>query len=160
MAFQGADPVRFGVGISGTTLTLGANDPELGTRAMIAGNEYLFAYNATGSAVTKAQIAVLQSGSSGYSVTRSSVIGITPVMGVFANIGVSAAAYCWIMTKGFTDVEVNSAVVSGAVLSAGDDGQAEDFLNAGATAATGIPFACVQENTIACGAAKCYVSCF
>jgi hypothetical protein len=160
MSFQGIDPVRFGIGVSGTTLTQGVNDPELGTRAMIDGNEYLFVYNATGSAVTQNQIAVLQSGSSGYSVTRSSVIGVTPVMGVFANTGVSAAAYCWIMTKGFCDVEPVSNVVSGAVAIAGTDGQSADPSVAAATASTGYAFAICQEATAACGAGKCYVSCF
>ena len=38
MTFYSADPVRFGVGLSGTTTSLGANDPEVGTR-ISAGDE-------------------------------------------------------------------------------------------------------------------------
>lgn len=159
MAFYSNDSVLFGVKISGTTSTLGVNDPELGTRANIAGNEYLFVYNA-GLSVTQNQIVVLQSGSSGYSVTGSSVVGADPVMGVAANVALANAKYGWIMTRGFCDVEPASATVSGMMLIAGTDGQASDPVAGASTGTTGFVFARAQEQTAACGAAKCYINCF
>jgi hypothetical protein len=159
MAFYDNDAVRFGVGVSGVTQTQGVNDPELGQRANVAGNEYVFVYNA-GAGVTQNQIVVLQSGSSGYSVTGSSVVGADPVMGVAANTALAAGDYGWVLTRGFADVEPASATVSGMMLIAGTDGQASDPIAGASTGTTGFVFARAQEQTAACGAAKCYVNCF
>jgi len=160
MPFYSASPVRFGVGVSGTTTTLGANDPQVGTRINEAGNEYLFIYNATGSAVTQNHIMVVQSSSSGYSLTRSSVIGLDFAMGVAANVDIPAAAYAWVMTKGFCDLEPVSNLTEGLAITPGTDGQVADPAVGASTGTTGFVFARCQEVTAACGAAKCYVTCF
>jgi len=159
MAYYSNDHVRFGVTISGTTSTLGVNDPELGSRANIAGNEYLFVYNA-GLAAGIGQIVAIQSGGSGYSVTASSVIGIDPIAGVAKNVAIANAKYGWVMTRGFSKVECVSNTLGGEMLMAGTNGQAADPTVAAATGTTGFVFAKTMEVTIACGAAMSYVNCF
>ena len=59
MAFYSVDPVRFGVDVSGTTTTLGVNDPELGTKMVVDELEYLFVYNAGGEQIGVGQPVVL-----------------------------------------------------------------------------------------------------
>lgn len=157
--FFGVGPIRFGVGVSATTTTLGTRDPQLGTRTNIAGNEYCFVYNAGGTA-TQNQIVVIASGSSGYSVTVSSVKGTDPAFGVAANCILTAAAYGWVMTRGFCDLEPATATTSGMVLAPGTDGQVTDPEAGVSTGASGFAFARAMEQTAACGAAKCYVSCW
>jgi hypothetical protein len=159
MAYYSNDHVEFGTKISGTTSTLGVNDPELGTRANIAGNEYVFVYN-DGLAAGIGQLVVVQSGSSGYSVTASSVIGLDVAMGVAKNVAIANAKYGWVMTRGFSKVECVSNVVSGGLLTPGTNGQAADPTVGASTGTTGFVFARAQEQTIACGAAMSYVNCF
>ena len=159
MAFDGLGPIMFKGGVSSVVTSLGANDPELGTRVTSGGNEYAFVYN-DGLAVGQNQICVIQSGSSGYSVTGSSVVGVDPCFGVAKNAAIANASYGWVMTRGFSKVEVASAAVSGMMLAAGTNGQATDPLAAASTAPTGFVFARATEQTGACGAAMCYVNCF
>lgn len=159
MSFHGADPVGFGVSVSATTSTLGIRDPELGTRITRGGNEYVFVYN-DGLAAGIGQIVVLQSGTSGYSVTASSVVGADSVFGVAKNVAIANAKYGWVLTRGFSKVEVASAAVSGMFLAAGTDGQASDPIAGVSTGTTGFVFARAQEQTIACGSAMSFVKCF
>lgn len=158
MGFFSAGPVRFGTSISGTTTTLGVGrDPEIGTVIVDNGNTYRFVYNDGGEEISQGLGAVLASGASGYSVTVSSVIGTDALFGVAANATFPTATYGFLMTKGFTNVEPVSNVVSGDILYLGTDGQFADPTVAGATAPTGVPCAMVQEQTAACGAAKAWV---
>jgi len=160
MAFEGIDPVQFGVGVSSTTLTQGVNDPQLGTKITKGGNDYVFVYNSGGTA-TQNQIVCLNSGASGYSVTVSSVVETGYFFGVAANTALTAAAYGWVLTRGFCDLEPVTAVASGNILIAGLNGQVEPpAVATNATAWRGPVQAIAQEATIACGAAKCYINAF
>ena len=158
MSYNSVGPVVM-MSVSGVTATPGANDPEIGTRTTVAGNEYVYVYN-TGLAVGQSQIGVIQSGSSGYSITGSSVVGADAAFGVAKNAAIPNGSYGWLMTRGFSKVESVSAVTSGMQLAAGTNAQASDPIGGVSTATTGTIFARAAEQTIACGAAMSYVNCF
>jgi len=107
MAFYSVDPVRFGVGVSGTTTTLGVNDPEIGTRMVVDELEYLFVYNAGGEQIGVGQPVILSS-VTGYSVTVSSVTSVDFAIGVRQHSTCPTAAYCWVATRGIGVVEMGS----------------------------------------------------
>ncbi|UCG54704.1 MAG: hypothetical protein JSV32_00340 [Dehalococcoidia bacterium] len=123
MAFYSVDPVLFGVGVSGTTATLGVNDPELGTRMVVDELEYLFVYNAGGEQIGVGQPCVL-SGVTGYSVTVSSVTGTDMAIGCRQNSTMPTATYGWIATRGIGTVEMgsNNSCVTGELLEVGTEG--------------------------------------
>ena len=158
MAFQGLDPVQFGLGISSTTLTQGVNDPELGTKMTKNGNDYVFLYNAGGT-MTQNKIVQLASGASGFSVSASSTVEVGHIFAVNANATVTAAAYFWGLTRGFADLEPITAVASGNILIAAASGHVEPPPVATAAIAHRGPVqAIAQEATVACGAGLCYIN--
>jgi hypothetical protein len=125
MTFYSADPVRFGLTLSGTTTSLGANDPEVGTRVSAGDEDYVFVYNAGNSEIAPGNGAVL-SAVTGYSVTVSSVAGDL-LAGVCKNATLATGAYGWLVTKGFTAVEMDadSAASAGDILQLAADGTFE-----------------------------------
>lgn len=100
-------PVRMG-GVSMVTATLGPNDPQLGDEAQEGSTKYLFVYNDCNSSLAVGTGVILQSAASGYSVTLSSVTG-DRILGVVKNAAITTAAYGWVVTKGFTTVQMMSA---------------------------------------------------
>jgi hypothetical protein len=123
MAYYSIDPVRFGVGISGTTTTLGVNDPEIGTRMVVDELEYLFVYNAGGEEIYPGQPVVL-SAVTGYSVTVSSVTSVDFAVGVRQHATMATAAYGWVATRGIGTVEMgaNESAATGDPLGIGTEG--------------------------------------
>ena len=123
MTFYSVDPVRFGVGISGTTTTLGVNDPEIGTRMVVDELEYLFCYNAGGEQIGVGQPVTL-SGVTGFSVTVSTTTQTDMAIGVRQHSTMVTATYGWIATKGLGTVEMsaNESCVTGEVLAVGAEG--------------------------------------
>lgn len=110
--------------ISAVTAT---NSVLLGSVRMEGGEEYLYVYNDGASAQASIGRAVgPQSGSSGYSVTVSSVVGVFGAMGVVKHATLTTSTYGWILTKGYVSTLTNgmasTAIVSGSVLSVGDNG--------------------------------------
>jgi hypothetical protein len=158
MSFNNATPVVMNT-VSAVTASRGSNDPDLGARTNVAGNDYVYVYNA-GLAIGIGQVCTIQSGSSGYSITGSTVVGIDTAFGVAKNAAIANAEYGWVMTRGFSKVECASGVSGGIQLACGTNGQATDPIGAASTATTGTLFAKTAEVTVACGAAMCYVSCF
>ncbi len=108
-------PVRL-AGVSMVTATLGANDPTLGDECQEGSTKYVFVYNDCNSSLAVGNAVVLQSAASGYSVTLSSVTGTLPI-GVVKNAAITTAAYGWVVTKGFTTVQMMTA--SGTASAAG-----------------------------------------
>lgn len=123
MTFYSVDPVRFGTGLSGTTTSLGANDPEVGTEIREGDETYRFVYNAGNSEIPPSYGAVM-SAVSGYSVTISSVAGDL-LAGVCRNATIATGAYGWLVTKGFTDVALaaNYSAAAGGTLAMAADGE-------------------------------------
>lgn len=102
-----AAPLRMG-GVSMTTLTLGANDPTIGDECQEGSTKYLFVYNDCNSSLAVGNGVILQSAATGYSVTLSSVTG-DRIIGVVKNAAIATAAYGWVVTKGFTSVQMMTA---------------------------------------------------
>lgn len=100
-------PVRF-LGVSGVTTSRGKNDPQLGDECQEGSTKYLFVYNDCNSSLAVGNGVILQSGASGYSVTLSSVTG-DRIIGVVKNAAIPTAAYGWVVTKGFTTVQMMAA---------------------------------------------------
>ena len=123
MAFYSVDPVRFGVDVSGTTATLGVNDPEIGARCVVDEIEYLFVYNAGGEQIGVGQPVTI-SGVTGYSVTVSCVTQVDLAMGVRQHSTMTTATYGWVATKGIGTVEMsaNESCATGEVLAVGAEG--------------------------------------
>ena len=123
MAFYSLDPVRFGVDVSGSTASLGINDPEIGTRTVVDELEYLFVYNNGGEQILPGQPVTI-SGVTGYSVTVSTTTQADMAIGVRQNSTLATGEYGWIATRGIGTVEMsaNESCVTGEVLAVGAEG--------------------------------------
>lgn len=123
MTFYNAAPIRFGVDISGTTTTLGVNDPELGARCVVDELDYLFVYNAGGEQIGVGQPCTL-SGVTGFSITVSTTTLTDMAIGVRQHSTMGTAAYGWIATRGIGTVEMstNESCVTGELLAVGAEG--------------------------------------
>ncbi len=107
-----------------TTATLGSNDPEVGTRANWNGAEYVFVYNGGATQISQYLGATISAAVSGFTVTVSSLTQVDVLFGVCQHATIAAAAYGWLLTKGFAVVKMgadNSAAV-GKILALGTDG--------------------------------------
>ena len=105
MTFYNASPIRFGVDISGTTATLGVNDPEIGARCCVDELEYLFVYNDGGEQIGVGQPVTI-SGVTGYSVTVSCVTLADLAMGIRQKSTMTTATYGWVATRGIRSVSM------------------------------------------------------
>lgn len=152
MTFYNADPVRFGVGISGTTTSLGANDPEVGTTTRVGDEEYVFVYNAGNSQISPTYGAVL-SAVTGYSVTISSVAGDL-LAGVCKNATIATGEYGWLVTKGFAVVEMNAdySAAAGNIMALAADGEFD--IKSGAVPSLGK----AMEAIASAGSGSAYIS--
>lgn len=124
MAFYSVDPVRFGVGISSTTDSLGVNDPEVGYRTAVGDEEYVFVYN-TGNSAIRPSFGAVVSAVTGYSVTVSSTTSVDFLVGVCKNVTISTGEYGWLMTKGFAvvEMEADNSCAAGQILALAADGE-------------------------------------
>jgi hypothetical protein len=122
MTHYGNHPIGF-MGVSMVTASLGANDPEPGYRMTVGDEDYIFVYNAGGSAIGVSYGATV-SAVTGYSVTVSSLTGVDPLVGVCVNTSIGAAEYGWLVTKGFATIEMGAAgsAPAGSLLCLGTDG--------------------------------------
>ena len=130
-------PIRF-AGISMTTATLGANDPQVGDRCSEGGLDYVFVYN-NGNSAASPGLGMIATAAAGYSLTISSVVDQDVCIGVVKNATIATNAYGWIATRGFLTVTFG-ATTSGAVgayLEIGTDGT---FAPRAASTATGLLF--------------------
>jgi len=122
MAFYSADPVLF-YGPSHVTATLGSKHPEVGTRAHVAGRDYVWAYNDCNSDINPGFGCVLQSAATGMSVSVSAVTSADIVVGVCYHSTLTTGTYGWLLTRGIGKAEMNAT--SGTVA-------AKDLLEIGA----------------------------
>ncbi len=122
MAFEGLSPVRFGT-VSMVTLTLGANDPEVGTITQEGDETYIFVYNTGNTQITIGAGATV-SAVTGYSVTVSSVTHTDVPVGVCKHATMATSTYGWLLRRGFSPYLAgpDSAVVTGNALTLGADG--------------------------------------
>lgn len=87
--------------VSNVTLT---NSVGLGEVRFIAGEEYVYVYNAGGASITVGYLAVM-SANTGFSVTVTSVTGYDYPIGFVKHATLITASYGWLLTRGFTTVK-------------------------------------------------------
>lgn len=105
MPFHGQNVVAESV--SQVTLT---NSVEVGTRRIVAGDEYVYVYNASASS---AQIStgygVVLSAVSGYSVTVSSTTTTDFMIGICRHVTIPTAGYGWVLSRGFSSFNAGAS---------------------------------------------------
>lgn len=115
--------VVYGESVSNVTLT---NSVSLGMeRQDDAGNKYIYVYNA-GNSVIGQGLAAIISGSSGYSVTVSSVTAYDGFpLGIARNATIPTASYGWLMYRGFSGftAQANDSFVTGDPICLANDGK-------------------------------------
>ncbi len=146
----------FNESVSAVTLT---NSVQLGAIRMENGEEYVYVYNDGGASITAGYGAAPQSGSSGYSVTVTSVTNVDVFMGFCKHVTFPTASYGWLLTKGYVSVlngMASTALASGAMIVAGAAGA----VNEATGAQTGPVMGRVYAATGSAGVAKAFVRCF
>ena len=110
--------------VSMVTATLGTNDPEVGTVYRHGDEEYLFVYNAGNSQISPGLGATV-SAVSGYSVTVSSTTDVDLLVGVCKHATLTTGTYGWLVTKGFTQIQMgaDASMAAGGLVGLGVDGK-------------------------------------
>lgn len=142
-------------GVSATTQT---NSVQLGTRRIVAGEEYIYCYNSGGGQISKNMVAKLITGASGYSVAATSVTDVfSPAVGVVKHSTMAAGDYGWVMARGFATVNPTSAITGDYVpLACGANGQVIAWAATGATQGVCIGYA-LNANTGAAGSLYAFI---
>lgn len=119
MAFQGVAPILF----ESVSAVTASPSVELGTRATVAGNDYIYVYNAGNSQIPVGNGAVL-SGTSGYSVTVSAITMLDFGVGIVKHATLTTGTYGWLLTRGFSGFNsgANDSMAAGAPLAIAVDG--------------------------------------
>ena len=100
MSFQGVAPIFF-EGVSAVTATPSV---ELGTRRMVDGEEYVYAYAI---ATVSQSVGCTISGVSGYSVIATGLISGAYCLGFAKHAEIPAGSYGWLLQRGFVNSVVN-----------------------------------------------------
>jgi hypothetical protein len=151
--FKGLEPIAF-ESISNVTATPSV---ELGTRRIVNGEEYVYFYNNTGSAVT-AGMGMTVSGLSGYSLTRSTTADTDLLVCFVKHAAVPAANYAWGLTRGLVQAEFNSTMATGIPITVGADGQVKTFCTS--TGSYAVHYGKVLSSATATSFGLCYVKCY
>lgn len=116
MTVNALSPVLFN-SVSMVTTTLGVNDGSIGDERIDGSCRYVLIYNDGGASASAGYGMVLNSGASGYSCTVTANTSADLLIGVVRNATLSTAAYGWVVTRGFTAVQM--IATSGTVLTRG-----------------------------------------
>lgn len=146
----------FNESISAVTLT---NSVQLGSVRMENGEEYLYVYNDGGASAAVNFAVVPQSGSSGFSVTVTSVTGVDFPLGFVKHATFVTASYAWVLSKGYVGIQngmVSTALASGAMLALAANGQVQEHTGALTAPIIGR----VIVSTISAGSGRAFVRCF
>lgn len=155
MDFQGVGPIRF-ESVSQVTQTPSQN---LGERMIYNGEEYVYCYNAGGAQVSKGLGVKFVTAASGYSVAATSLTDVfNPCVGVIKHATMATGDYGWVMTKGFVNITVVSALTADyKMIALGVDGK---FVEASGTTTFGTAVAVghiMNANTGAGGTAYAFI---
>lgn len=116
-SFKSLAPVAF-ESVSAVTATPSVS---LGTRRIVAGEEYVYICNGMVSAAT-AGIGMTVSLSSSYTLTRSSLAGADFFVCFVKHTDIPAAGYGWGLTRGLVQAHFISTMTTGVLLQPGLDG--------------------------------------
>jgi hypothetical protein len=87
---------------------------ELGARREHLGEQYVYCFNAGGASANAGYGVKLITGASGYSVAQTSLTDVfNPCVGIVRHVDLPAAAYGWVMTRGFANVHSGNSTVTG-----------------------------------------------
>ena len=127
------DPIFF-ESVSAVTATPSV---ELGRKRTDGANEYIYVYNTGDQMINPTYGAVLNSAVSNYSVSVSSVCQSSRYLGVVKHSTIPTGQYGWLLTRGFTQVEMGAteSAAAGGPLAAAINGT---FLGP-VTGAVGLP---------------------
>lgn len=142
--------------VSNVTLTPSV---QLGATRVENGEEYIYVYNDGGASAAVGFAVVPQSGSSGYSVTVTSVTGADVAMGFVKHNTFVTASYCWVLTKGYTTISngmASTALASGAMLALAANGQVQEHTGTLTAPILGK----VIVSTASAGSGRAFVRCF
>ena len=161
MSFNSPYPLVFGGGVSMVTATLGANDPEVGTRVNVAGRDYVFVYNEADSQISPGYGAVPNSAATGMSVTVTAATSADCVIGVCRNATLTTATYGWLVTRGVTPVQMGATSASVAARGLIEIGANGVFVATSLTTGNKAPAVGVALAAIVSSASgNAYISCF
>lgn len=90
--------------ISSTTLTLGPNDAEVGTKITKGGEDYILAYN-KGTSTANIGYGVILTAATSYSFSVSSLTQAGYCFGVVKHVQINPLEYGWLLTRGFVDMK-------------------------------------------------------
>lgn len=157
MSYQSATPVMFSGGVSMVTNSLGANDPEIGTRTTVDGREYVFVYNGGGSTIAVGYGAVPNSAATNMTVTVSAATSADCVVGVCRNAAIADGYYGWLVTKGVTPVFVTGAVTVRNLIEVGANAH---FAVTSNTTGNKAPSIGIALETASSALTSAYISCY
>jgi hypothetical protein len=132
---------------------------QLGSVRVENGEEYVYVYNDGGAQASQNFAVVPQSGSSGYSVTVTSVTGADIPMGFVKHATLTTATYGWAMVKGYTGISngmASTALASGAMICLAANGAVQEHTGALTCPVVGK----VIVSTASAGSGRAYVRCF
>jgi hypothetical protein len=115
-------PIRFD-SVSAITATRGANDPKPGEECIVAGDRYVYVFNAGGSTIAKGNCAAV-SALTGMSVSVSTVTSVDYPVGVCVHTDIPTLNYGWLLTKGICRVimQADNSAAAGQLLTVAADG--------------------------------------
>lgn len=145
MAFNSNIPVFLPV--SGSTATLGANDPVLGTKISYEGEDYVLAQNKSTAQVLPGNVVVL-SASTGFSFVLTSVTNAGAAFGAVKHATIAAGSYGWVLVRGFADLingMAGTAPANGDIIELAADGKFCKANSILATGSAGLPFGIVMS---------------
>jgi hypothetical protein len=125
---------------------------ELGTRRWVNGEEYVYCYNNTGSAAT-AGAAMVTSGISGFSFTRSSTASLDLPMCFVKHAAPDVGQYFWGLVRGSVNV-LSATISAGNPITIGNNGAVASSFP------TGVVFGKMLEAASGSTASLAYVKCY
>lgn len=152
--FLGADPIAF-ESVSNVTATPSV---ALGTRRTVDGEDYVYFYNATGSAAT-AGMAMTLSGLSGYSLTRSTSAEVDAPICFVKHANVAAGSYAWGLVRGVVQAQFVSTMATGIMITLGADGAVQTYCT-GTQSFAPILVGKVLSSATSTSFGLCYVKCW
>jgi len=147
----------FQEGVSNVTAT---NSVELGTIRWVDNRSYRYAYNDGGEQISPGLGCVLVSGTTGYSVTITSVTDVTPCFGVVFHNTATTSTFFWAVTQGYVPLEADLDEALGVreLVSLGPNGVHTPYSDT--TAVKVAPHGIVAQATASAGSGFGYVNCF
>lgn len=160
MGYYSSDPIRY-LGVSNVVSSLESKYPELGTRFVEDGREYVFVYNGGESDINPGYGAVIQTAATNMSVTVSAVTSADIVVGVCRNATLTTGTYGFLVTRGVTPVEMGAtsgSVAARGLIEIGANGVFVPVSNTSGHKAP--PIGIALSDTVSSASGEAYICCY